>query len=81
MNDTPPKPELTPEMEELMRVSRCDLVLVGGMNVGMNRGKQVWHIRSRYETDAVQMLAKTSQKHAAAVRKVCKLEKQLAAKS
>jgi len=72
--DTPEKPNLTKEMIELMKTSNCRLVLVGGINVGLKRGEQKWHIRSEYETQVVKKNAEYARKLAALVRENNKLK-------
>lgn len=50
----PERPQLTPEMEQLLQQSRMHLVLCGGQTVGMDPPKYQWQIRPINEERVIQ---------------------------
>jgi len=53
VSDIPPKPQLSPEMEELMDRSNMYLVLCGGLCIGTKVQPKTWMIRAKGELAAM----------------------------
>ena len=75
--ENPPKPILSPEFAQLVRDSKLELVLCGGLTVGHHTYPKIWLLRDQNEVIKQEEKTKLLQKMAMLVRENFELKSKL----